>query len=102
MNSPISRRTAAPTWSAEQHRVSARLVRATHNEIDQTQAAALVQSTRTQAVGYVAASALRAVEDLTNMEELALQRSPLGEARYRAIVDTAAGVMAHIVAETGR
>ncbi|MFK0249734.1 hypothetical protein ACIQUM_33965 [Amycolatopsis azurea] len=50
----------------------------------------------------MAGSALRAVEDLTAMEAGALQRNPLGEERYKAIVDTATAALAHIVAETGR
>jgi hypothetical protein len=66
------------------------------------QGAAIVAAARTQAVEYVAHSALRAVEGLTDMEALALSRNPLGDARYKAIVDTATGVLARIVAETGQ
>jgi hypothetical protein len=31
-----------------------------------------------------------------------LQRTPIGDARYKAIVDTATGALARIVAETGQ
>jgi hypothetical protein len=78
------------------------LERAVRNEVDLVQGGAVVQAARTQAVEYVAHSALRAVEGLTEMETLALQRAPLGDARYKAIVDTATGALARIVAETGQ
>lgn len=51
---------------------------------------------------YVSSTALLAVESLSRMEEIALQRTPLGDAYYKAIVDTATGALARIVAETGR
>jgi hypothetical protein len=82
--------------------LSPRLERALRNEVDLVQGRAIVQAARTQAVEYVAHSALRAVEGLTEMETLALQRAPLGDARYKAIVDTATGALARIVAETGQ
>jgi hypothetical protein len=87
--------------SSGQH-LSPRLARAARQEIDLVQARGLVQAARTQAVEYVGVSALRAVEGLTELETLALQRNPLGEPRYRAIVDTATGALARIVAETGQ
>jgi len=80
----------------------ARLERAVRGEIDLMQGRAIVQTARTQAVEYAAHSALRAVEGLTDIEALALHRNPLGDARYKAIVDTATGALARIVAETGR
>lgn len=79
-----------------------RLERAVRNEIDHVQGYGLTQAARVQTVEYVAFSALRAVEGLTDMEALALQRNPLGDARYKAIVDTATGTLARIVAETGQ
>jgi hypothetical protein len=81
---------------------SPRLERAVRGEVDLVHGRAVVQAARTQAVEYVAHSALRAVEGLTEMETLALQRAPLGDARYKAIVDTATGALARIVAETGQ
>ncbi|MDQ3154025.1 MAG: hypothetical protein M3R63_20680 [Actinomycetota bacterium] len=80
----------------------ARVERAVRDDVALAQGRAIVQAARTQAVEYVAHSALRAVEDLTAMETLALQRNPLGDARYKAIVDTATASLARIVAETGQ
>ena len=82
--------------------VSPRIERAVQQEVALVQADAIVRSNRAQAVEYVSATALLAVESLSRMEELALQRTPLGDARYKAIVDTATGALARIVAETGR
>jgi hypothetical protein len=79
-----------------------RLERAVAHDVALTQGRAIVQAARTQAVEYVAHSALRAVEGLTDVEALALQRNPLGDARYKAIVDTATTCMARIVAETAQ
>lgn len=103
MSYPLSRRTVGDSLDrASGHALPARLERALRNEIDRVQTRAVVQATRTQAVEYVAHSALRAVEGLTEMETQALQRAPLGDARYKAIVDTATGALARIVAETGQ
>jgi hypothetical protein len=81
--------------------VPARIERAARTEVALVQADGLVHAARTQAVEYVAHSALRAIEGLTGLEALALTRNPLGANRYQAIVDTAAARLAHIVAETG-
>jgi hypothetical protein len=102
MTNPIARRTGGSLDQAGGHALSPRLERAIRGEVDLVQGRAIVQAARTQAVEYVAHSALRAVEGLTEMETLALQRAPLGDARYKAIVDTATGALARIVAETGR
>jgi hypothetical protein len=82
--------------------VSPRLERTVRHEVDLVHGRAVVQAARTRAVEYVTHSALRAIEGLTEMETLALQRAPLGDARYKAIVDTATGALARIVAETGQ
>lgn len=79
-----------------------RVERAVRDEVALVQGRGIVQAARTQAVEYVTHSALRAVEDLTAMETLALQRNPLGDARYKAIVDTATASLARIIAETGQ
>jgi hypothetical protein len=100
---PITRRTVGDAISRASGRsVSPRLERAVRNEVDVVRGRAIVQAARTQAVECVAHSALRAVEGLTEMETLALQRTPLGDARYKTIVDTATGALARIVAETGQ
>ncbi len=62
----------------------------------------IVQAARVRGLEYVSTEALQAVAGLTELETLYIQRSPLGEGRYRAIADTAAVAMANIVAETGR
>ncbi len=103
MSGPLARYTSGESIDRASGRaLPARLERAVSNEVAVVQGRAIVQTARTQAVEYVAHSALRAVEGLTQMEELALQRAPLGDARYRAIVDTATGALARIVAETGQ
>jgi len=99
----IARRTSGDFLDrAAGHTPSPRLERALRSEVDLVQSRAVVQAARTQAVEYVAHSALRAVEGLTEMETQALQRNPLGDARYKAIVDTATGALARLVAETGQ
>jgi hypothetical protein len=80
----------------------ARVERAVRDEVSLVRGRAIVQAARTQAVDYVGQAALRAAEDLTAMETLAADRNPLGEARYKAIVDVAAASLARIVAETGQ
>lgn len=103
MSNPLARRTAGDSLDRVSGRtLSPRLERAVRSEIDLIQGRGLVQAARTQAVEYVAHSALRAVEGLTEVETLALQHAPLGDARYKAIVDTATGALARIVAETGQ
>jgi len=81
---------------------SPRLERAIQSEVDLVQGRAIVQAARVRGVEYVTYTALQAVEGLTNMEMLALQRNPLGDARYKAIVDTATMSLARIVTETGQ
>jgi len=80
----------------------ARTQRAVLEQVDAIQGDALVSAVRTQGIRYVGQAALRTVEDLTDMETLALARNPQGAARYRAIVDVATARLAQIVAETGQ
>lgn len=83
-------------------RLPARVERAVQEEVAVVKGRGIVQANRVQAVHYVTHHAARAIEDLTDMEALAIQRNPLVEPRLKAINDTAAAVLAHIVAETGR
>jgi len=83
-------------------RPPARVQRAVREGVAIEQGRGLVQAARVQAVHYVTHTAARAVEDLTDMEALAISRNPLAEPRLKAIVDTATAACAHIVAETGR
>lgn len=80
----------------------ARIQRATREGVAVEQGRGIVQASRVRAVHYVAHTANQAIEDLTDLEALAIQRNPLAEPRLRTINDTAAAVMAHIVAETGQ
>lgn len=80
----------------------ARVERATREAVHVEHGRALVQAARVRGVHYVATTAARAVEDLTDLEALAIQRNPLAEPRLKAIVDTATAACAHLVAETGR
>ena len=104
MPNPLTRR----TWNSDAldrasgHNLPSHLERAVSHEVALVQGRAIVQAARTQVVEYVAHSALRAVEDLTDMEALAMSRNPLAEPRLRAINDTATAALAHIVADTGR
>lgn len=102
MTNPLARNNGQSLTRTSAHRLPARLQRAISNEVALAQGHAVVAATRTQAVEYVTFNALRAVESLTEMEAAALRRNPLGDARYRAIVDTATGALARIVAETGQ
>lgn len=103
MPNPLSRRSSADSLDrVSGSHLPARLERAVRDEIDLVRGRGLIQAARTQAVEYVAHSALRAAEGLTEMEILALPHASLGDARYKAIVDTATGVLARIVAETGQ
>ncbi|MDQ3153261.1 MAG: hypothetical protein M3R63_16610 [Actinomycetota bacterium] len=106
-NLPTRLRDAAEAFSSRSpdlygSRPPARVVRATREGVAIEQGRGLVQAARVQAVHYVAHTAARAVEDLTDMEALAISRNPLAEPRLRAINDTATAALAHIVADTGR
>lgn len=84
------------------YRAPARIERAVVEGVAIEHGRGLVQAARVRALEYVSTEALQAVAGLTELETLYLRRSPLGEARYRAIVDTASVAMANIVADTGR
>lgn len=106
-NLPTRLRDAADALSGRELSLSGRplpahVQRATRECVAVEQGRGLVQAARVQAVHYVAHAAARAVEDLTDMEALAISRNPLAEPRLRAINDTATAALAHIVAETGR
>ena len=106
-NLPTRLRDAAETLSSRSPelyggRPPARVQRAVREGVAVEQGRGIIQAARVQAVHYVATSAARAVEDLTDMEALAIARNPLAEPRLRAINDTATAALAHIVADTGR
>jgi hypothetical protein len=92
-------------WSGRElgaRTIPARIERAVHEGVAVEHGRGIVQAARVRAVEYVATEAMHAVAGLTELETLHLQRSPLGEGRYRAIADTAAVALANIVAEAGR
>ena len=70
-------------------RPPARVQRAVREGVAIEQGRGLVQAARVQAVHYVAHTAARAVEDLTDMEALAISRNPLAEPRLRSVVTNA-------------
>jgi hypothetical protein len=82
--------------------VPARIQRAVNEAVAVEHGRGIVQAARVRAVEYVAHESLQAAARLTQMEAVYLQQSPLGEARYRVIADTACGTFANIIAETGR
>lgn len=82
--------------------IPARVVRAVDQGVAIEHGRGIVQAARVRALEYVSTEAMQAAAGITELETLHLQRSPLGEGRYRAIADTAAIALANIVAETGR
>jgi len=103
MSSPLARRPGGSELDrASGRNLPTRIERAVRHEIDVVQGNAIVQAARSGAVEYVAAHGLQAVAGLSALEEQAVMASPLGEARYKAIVDTATTAIARIVADTGR
>lgn len=59
---------------------------------------AVVAAAKVESAGFVTHVALLEVESLTNEEARAIERCPLGEPRYRALVDTYAGLAANEIA----
>jgi hypothetical protein len=86
----------------DHYRASARIERAVREAVAVEHGRGLRQAARVRALEYVTTEAVQAVGGLTELETLYLRRSPLGEGRYRAIVDNASIAFANIVAETGR
>ncbi len=62
--------------------------RATQRELERTIGEALVVRTREQARGALTNEVLETAGALTALESHLIQIAPLGEARYRAIVDS--------------
>ena len=93
---------AAREVSIGRRPVPARIEQAVDNAVAVEHGRGIVRAARVRALEYVANEALQATAGLTELEMLYVQRAPLGESRYKAIVDTAAVVMANFVAEAGR
>ncbi|NMN98459.1 hypothetical protein [Antrihabitans stalactiti] len=90
------------TLAVGRQTVPARIHRAVNEGVAIEHGRGMVQAARVRALEYVANEAMQSVAGLTELEALYISRCPLGEGRYRAIADTAAVMMANIVADTGR
>ena len=75
-----------------------RLPRAVGRDLAEVKRQTLVRAGRVKGIEFVAELALDAAGNLSEREGLYLAQSPLGEARYKLIADTAAGAMAAEVA----
>lgn len=67
--------------------MSGQMQRQTGREIERTQAQALVADVREQGRAFLANTALQNVGALTALEQHLISSLPLGEARYKHIVD---------------
>ena len=67
--------------------MSGSMKRQAGREIERVQAQALVADTREQGRALLTNTALQNVGALTALEQHLIQIAPLGEARYRAVVD---------------
>jgi hypothetical protein len=67
--------------------MSSSMQRAASREIERVQAAALIVETREQGRAMLANAALQNVGALTALEQHLIKIAPLGEARYKHIVD---------------
>jgi hypothetical protein len=67
--------------------MSGSMQRQASREIDRVQAQAVIATVREEGRGYLTNAALQSVGALTALEQHLITVAPLGEARYRAIVD---------------
>ncbi len=80
---------------------SPRVPRAIVRAVEDAGHRGLVSAARTQAAGYVTHVALSQVAMLSAEEGRMIQQCPLGEGRYKVIVDTFTGVAAAEIARLG-
>ena len=78
-----------------------RLPIAVGRAVDNASYQSVVAGARVQGAAYVTHVALREVASLTAEEGRAIELCPLGEPRYRLIVDTFTGVVAAEIAQLG-
>lgn len=78
--------------------MEARLQRQTGREMDQVRSRAVVSGTVEQGRGFIAELALHEVGSLSALETHLIQIAPLGEARYKHIVDAYAMGAARTIA----
>lgn len=78
-----------------------RVPRAIVKAVDGAGHRGLVAAAKTQAAGYVTHVAMSQVAMLTAEEGRMIQQCPLGEARFKVIVDTYTGVAVSEIAQMG-
>ena len=84
--------------SAGLAQMDARMQRQTGREMDQVRSRAVVAATVEQGRGFIAELALNEVGSLSALETHLIQVAPLGEARYKHIVDAYAMGAARTIA----
>jgi hypothetical protein len=99
VNSDLVRRTVDSVGLVTQIR---RLPRAVDRAIDLANGRALVAVAVVEGAALVTDIGMRELVDLTAREARAIELCPLGEPRYRVIVDTFAGLVANTVARLDR
>lgn len=98
MSNEIVRRAAE---KAELIARSRRMPMSMVREIDRASFQGLRAAVRVQSAAYATHVALREIAGLTAEEGRAIELCPLGEPRYRVIVDTFTGVAAAEIAQLG-
>ena len=78
-----------------------RLPRPTQRAIDAAHRDGLIAAAHVHAAAYVTHVALTYTAQLSAEEARLIQQCPLGEARYKAIVDSFTGVAAAIIVQQG-
>ena len=84
------------TWSSGNH-----VPRQVVKSVERAAHRGLVAAAKTQSASYVAHVAMSEVAMLTAEEGRLIGQCPLGEARFKAIVDTFAGVAVSEIAQLG-
>jgi len=60
---------------------------------------ALANASEIRAIGFVTKVGMTAVAEVTDLESLLVSRSPLGEARFKLLADTAAAGIAGVIVQ---
>ena len=77
---------------------SSHLPRAVEAQLTRSEQLALIAASNVRAIDFVARVGLQAVADLSDLEGRLVTQCPAGEARLKAVADTAAGAIASEVA----
>lgn len=78
-----------------------RLPRAVSRDLEAVKHQVLVRAGRVKGIEFVTQLALDAAADLSDREARHIVASPLGEARYKFLVDTATSALAAEIADLG-